>query len=104
MNTPIEHHPPVNVQVLMSALDALQPDVKDQRRAVFREAYPGIVKKLQSGVKESKIIELLAQQGILKSRATFAKWMEEMGRGQKERSAERQDPSAVREAFLSASR
>lgn len=68
----------IDVQALKAELEAIQPDLADQRKAAFRQVYPSIVEKMKVGVKEGKLVELLARQGILKSRATLKKWMAEL--------------------------
>lgn len=68
----------IDVQALKAELEAIQPDLADQRKTAFRQVYPSIVEKMKVGVKEGKLVELLARQGILKSRATLKKWMAEL--------------------------
>lgn len=78
MGSRIESSQLIDVQALKAELEAIQPDLADQRKTAFRQVYPSIVEKMKVGVKEGKLVELLARQGILKSRATLKKWMAEL--------------------------
>ncbi|GEM_PF-3086312 len=81
MSTRIESQQPIDIQAVIAELQAIEPDLADQRKAAFRQVYPNIVEKLTAGVKEGKLVELLSRQGILKSRATFKKWTAELDEG-----------------------
>ncbi|PRX34228.1 hypothetical protein B0G75_102257 [Paraburkholderia sp. BL18I3N2] len=81
---------------LFNALDALQPSRQEARKRAFKKAYPRILSKLTEGIKESDIIKTLSEQGVLRSRNTYVKWMAEM---QAKGAASVKEPSAVRDAM-----
>lgn len=68
----------IDEQALHDALEALRPRGLDQKKRAFEKAYPQILRKLSEGINEGAILKVLADQGILKSRNTYVKWMAEM--------------------------
>ncbi|WP_414444643.1 hypothetical protein [Burkholderia sp. 22PA0106] len=85
----------IDEQSLFDALEALRPSDLDQRKQKFEKAYPYILKKLSEGIKDSDIIKLLSARGILRSRNTYTKWMDEI----KAKQAPVTAPSQVRQAM-----
>ncbi|AXW09985.1 hypothetical protein CJO90_05585 [Ralstonia solanacearum] len=81
---------------LFNALEALQPSQQDAQKRAFKKAYPRILSKLAEGIKDSDIIKTLSEQGVLRSRNTYVKWMAEMkATGE----AGIKEPSVVRDAM-----
>lgn len=78
MKTTIETTCAIDEQGLRQAIEALQPSRLDMQKRAFKKFYPLILDKLAEGVKDSDIIKALAQQGIVRSRNTYVKWMAEM--------------------------
>lgn len=85
---------------LFNALDALQPRQHDARKRAFKKAYPRILSKLAEGINETDIIKTMAEQGVLRSRNTYVKWMAELKAKEEAGIKER---SAVRDAMQLAS-
>lgn len=81
---------------LCNALDALQPSQQDARKRAFKKAYPRIVTKLAEGITEGDIIKTLLEQGVLRSRNTYIKWMAEMKATER---TDTKEPSVVRDAM-----
>ncbi|MDR6474605.1 hypothetical protein J2778_002099 [Paraburkholderia graminis] len=90
----------IDEQALFNALDALQLSRQDAQKRAFKKAYPRILNKLAEGIKETDIIKTLSEQGVLRSRNTYVKWMAEM-RAKEETGIK--EPSAVRDAMQRAS-
>lgn len=49
---------------LIAALDALQPNAKQQKEDRFREIFPSILAAERRGVTQSKIVKALKEQGL----------------------------------------
>ncbi|MBJ9625972.1 hypothetical protein K6Y74_27775 [Burkholderia cenocepacia] len=49
---------------LIAALDALQPNARQQKEDRFREIFPSILAAERRGVTQSKIIKVLKEQGL----------------------------------------
>lgn len=90
----------IDEMALFDALDALQPSQHDAQKRAFKNAYPRILSKLAEGIKESDIIKTLSEQGVLRSRNTFVKWMSEM---KAKEGTTVKEQSAIRDAMQRAS-
>lgn len=78
----------------------MQPSQQDAQKRAFRKAYPRILRKLAEGITESDIIKTLSEQGVLRSRNTYVKWMAEM---EAKEDTGIKELSAVRDAMQRAS-
>ncbi|KWF17605.1 hypothetical protein [Burkholderia pseudomultivorans] len=82
VSTPLNE---IDSDSLIAALDALQPNARQQKEDRFRAAFPSILAAEKRGVTQSKIVKALKEQGLSLSiggyKALYDKMVGEIGKG-----------------------